>query len=67
MKTRWTPLTSQEQLDQVWESMEVGSIMLRAIKIKNVKFMYYLTLVKGNDIKPTFTYDKKYTILTTGE
>lgn len=36
MKTHWTPLTSQEQLDNVWDSMEVGSIIVVTYPRNNV-------------------------------
>ena len=70
-KTNWTPLTSQEQLDKVWDSMEVGSMIVfrhkKHINIVEVVIKGFVDSECGLRIDKIFNY--AYTILTpyTGE
>ena len=71
-KTKWTPLTSQEQLDKVWDSMEVGSYITYARKDRgsNVYLLPFSHLkIMSNQCEIRLNYLKYkakyiYTILT---
>ena len=62
-KTNWTPLTSQEQLDKVWESMEVGEriVVINPLRKDFVKPKERKRFINLDFV--TFNGDK-YTILT---